>query len=101
VNEAMQQLDQVVQQNASASEEMASTSEELSAQAEQLQSTISYFRTGEARRPALSAGGNGRQRRREIPMDQPGSKGGNGKAAAGSLHLDMSEDDGDGEFERF
>ena len=40
----MQQLDQVIQQNASASEEMASTSEELSSQAEQLQNAISYFR---------------------------------------------------------
>ena len=38
------QLDQVIQQNASASEEMASTSEELSSQAEQLQDTISFFK---------------------------------------------------------
>jgi methyl-accepting chemotaxis protein len=40
----MQQLDQVIQQNASAAEEMSSTAEELSSQAEQLQSSIAFFR---------------------------------------------------------
>ena len=38
------QLDQVIQQNASASEEMASTSEELAAQAETLSSTVAFFK---------------------------------------------------------
>jgi methyl-accepting chemotaxis protein len=42
------QLDQVIQQNASASEEMASTAEELLGQAEQLQDAMSYFKVGEA-----------------------------------------------------
>ena len=45
MNQAIQQLDKVTQQNASASEEVSSTSEELSSQAEQLQETIAYFRT--------------------------------------------------------
>ncbi len=45
VNNALQQLDQVTQSNASASEELASTSEELSAQASQLQGAISFFVT--------------------------------------------------------
>ncbi|MFW6208597.1 MAG: hypothetical protein ACOC7X_07805, partial [Spirochaetota bacterium] len=40
---AINQLDQVIQQNASASEEMASVAEELTGQAEELQQTISYF----------------------------------------------------------
>jgi len=44
INQALLQLDQVVQRNASASEEMASMSEELSGQAEQLQRTIAFFR---------------------------------------------------------
>jgi methyl-accepting chemotaxis protein len=48
INKAIQQLDQVIQQNASASEEMASTAEELSGQAELLQSSIAFFKTGEA-----------------------------------------------------
>ncbi len=44
VNQAIMELDKVIQQNASASEEVASTSEELSSQAEQLQETISFFK---------------------------------------------------------
>jgi methyl-accepting chemotaxis protein len=48
VNKAIQQLDQVIQQNAAASEEMASTAEELSSQAEVLQSTIAFFKVGDA-----------------------------------------------------
>lgn len=62
VNKAIQQLDQVIQQNSSASEEMASTAEELSSQAEILQSTIAFFKTGDAHhlrqpQPARSARG--------------------------------------------
>ena len=43
INQALVQLDEVVQRNASASEEMASMSEELSGQAEQLQTTMAFF----------------------------------------------------------
>ena len=49
VNKSIQQLDQVIQQNASASEEMAGA-EELSSQAEVLQSTIAFFKTGDTQR---------------------------------------------------
>ncbi len=48
INMAIQQLDNVIQQNASATEEMASTAEELSGQAEQLQSTMEFFKIGDA-----------------------------------------------------
>jgi methyl-accepting chemotaxis protein len=41
---AIGQLDQVIQQNASAAEEMASTSEELASQAEQLRLAIGFFK---------------------------------------------------------
>ncbi len=41
---AIGQLDQVIQQNASAAEEMASTSEELASQAEQLRLAIDFFK---------------------------------------------------------
>ena len=67
INKAIQQLDQVIQQNAGASEEMASTAEELSSQAELLQSTIAYFRTGDAQQ-AGSAPGRGRVRPRPASM---------------------------------
>ena len=46
VVEAVNQLDLVIQQNASASEESASMAEELSAQAENLQNLISFFKLG-------------------------------------------------------
>jgi methyl-accepting chemotaxis protein len=48
INQAIQQLDKVGQQNASASEQVSATSEELASQAEQLQSTIAYFKIGNA-----------------------------------------------------
>ncbi len=43
INEALLQLDKVVQQNASSAEEMAAMSEELNGQAEQLQRTVAFF----------------------------------------------------------
>ena len=43
VNEALTQLDQVIQQNASQAEEMSSMAEELNSQAEQLEQTIAFF----------------------------------------------------------
>ncbi|MBF2714792.1 methyl-accepting chemotaxis protein [Agrobacterium vitis] len=47
INEAIQQLDQVTQHNASASEEMSATSEELASQAEELQSSLTFFQTSD------------------------------------------------------
>jgi len=44
---AIQQLDAVIQGNATSSEEMASTSEELSSQAEQMQQAIGFFTLGQ------------------------------------------------------
>ncbi|HEX2839745.1 methyl-accepting chemotaxis protein [Hyphomicrobium sp.] len=44
INQAIQQLDKVTQQNASASEEMSATAEELANQADRLQETIAFFR---------------------------------------------------------
>ena len=52
VNDALQQLDQVIQQNAGASDQMSSTSGELAAQAEKLEASIAYFRT-DAEGPAV------------------------------------------------
>ena len=45
VNKALQQLDTVIQQNASAAEENSSTTVELAAQAERMQEMISFFGT--------------------------------------------------------
>jgi methyl-accepting chemotaxis protein len=47
IAKAIQQLDAVIQMNASSSEEMASTAEELSSQAEQMTAAIAFFRLGQ------------------------------------------------------
>jgi len=44
INQAIQQLDQVTQQNAGASEQVSTTSGQLSEQAERLHATIAFFR---------------------------------------------------------
>jgi len=43
INTAMNQLNQITQQNASSSEELAATAEEMSGQAEQLQTLMEFF----------------------------------------------------------
>lgn len=52
INDAMEQLNQITQQNASSSEELSATAEEMSAQAEQLQELMSFFRLDTNTRPA-------------------------------------------------
>jgi methyl-accepting chemotaxis protein len=44
INTAMNQLNQITQQNASSSEELAATAEEMSGQAENLQQLVSFFK---------------------------------------------------------
>jgi methyl-accepting chemotaxis protein len=44
INTAMNQLNQITQQNASASEELAATAEEMSGQAMQLQELMAFFK---------------------------------------------------------
>ncbi len=114
INQALMQLDKVVQQNASASEEMAAMSEELSGQAEQLQATMAFFTVdmgsvretrlleapgGYSKSPAATVGTY------HIPTDRSG---GNGRVKrqreAVSISLDhdsRSSDSGDDEFENF
>ncbi|HEY8095694.1 MAG TPA: methyl-accepting chemotaxis protein [Methylobacter sp.] len=46
INTAMDQLNQITQQNASSSEELAATSEEMSGQAAQLQELMAFFTVG-------------------------------------------------------
>ncbi|HEY3347372.1 MAG TPA: hypothetical protein VGK71_07090, partial [Nitrospirota bacterium] len=55
VSGALQQLDQVIQQNASAAEEMSSTCEELAGQAEQMNESMSFFKIDNKKKsPAAS-----------------------------------------------
>ena len=48
INAAMNQMNQITQQNASASEELAATAEEMTGQAEQLQNLMSFFKIGQS-----------------------------------------------------
>ncbi|WP_446809537.1 methyl-accepting chemotaxis protein [Methylomonas sp. 2BW1-5-20] len=54
VNIAMNQMNQITQQNASASEELAATAEEMTGQAEQLQTLMSFFRLENTGKKAFS-----------------------------------------------
>ena len=99
INKAVNQLDQVVQQNASASEEIAATSDTLAGQSQLLLETISYFKVEDGgRRSRVSAS------RAALPSGQAGpSKSASKKAkpAGGGIALDMGADEDDEEFERF
>lgn len=53
VNNAMQQLDRIIQQNAASTEEMASSSREFSSQAERLLEVASFFKISEEIRKQL------------------------------------------------
>ncbi len=77
INVAMEQLNQLTQQNASASEELAATSEEMSGQAEQLQQLMSFFRienTGPASRTVNYGGHGGASVKKKPAAARPSGK---------------------------
>ena len=55
INQALQQLDHVIQSNAGASEEMSATSEELAHRAGQMQGAIGFFRVDDSGRARSGA----------------------------------------------
>jgi methyl-accepting chemotaxis protein len=89
INRAIQDLDGVIQQNASVSEETASNAEAMSAQAEQLQQAIAFFK--------LSGAGQARTVKRSTPALQPPKTSPIARPGAG-IALDMGSD---ADFERF
>ncbi|MDD3846557.1 MAG: hypothetical protein PHC90_09360, partial [Syntrophorhabdaceae bacterium] len=97
---AIQQLDQVIQENASATEEMASTAEELSSQAEQLQDIIGFFRIDSK---GVKAKGRQEQVKKPLAKHVPAiSKANNGHSKEEGVALDLRDAsrDIDTEFER-
>lgn len=102
INQAIRQLDTVIQRNASASTEAASVSDGLAAQSEQLHGIISFFR--------LEEGGTARTQTRATsrgPRPAPGTaqqwrSQRQVRDATTGLVLDLSEDEvTDADFERF
>jgi methyl-accepting chemotaxis protein len=67
VNQAIQQLDNVIQQNAGAAEEMSATSEGLSREADELQKSIEFFRIGPRDEPAAAGAATGKAQARIAP----------------------------------
>jgi len=102
IGKAIEQLDIVIQQNASASEEMASTSEELSSQAEQMQQTMSFFRLGPAQAALVQASGNralAPAKQRQEPSNASPSR--QDRAHGQGVELRLDTEDGNKDFERF
>jgi methyl-accepting chemotaxis protein len=109
INQALVQLEKVIQHNAAASEEMASTTEELSSQSEQLVSALAFFRTGNDDRTAMAETSAAKLARSiAAGAGEPPSNSAShctAKATAGNtgvnLKLKDKEDDLNKEFERF
>jgi len=106
INKAIQQLDQVIQQNASGSEETSATSEELAGQAMQLQTAIAFFRVSGASGVSPMVATHKKKIRSAVPATtrvapaskpQPPRKGDNGKG----LTLNLGTDLDDSGFEEF
>ena len=109
INQAIQRLDLVIQQNASASEEMASTSEELSSQADQMLQMLSGFKldkTTSIRHDSNSTlqsplGHTATQASFAPLVEQLKDSAEKTSAQAVNLNLDSAADEYDNDFERF
>ncbi len=111
VTKAVQQLDTVIQTNASGTEQMAASSEQLAGQADMLQETARFFKLQEAAyESGLLKSGQSAANRRTPPAHSPkqgtrsATKGnGNDRSHDAGVTLDLSsgqEDVDDREFER-
>jgi methyl-accepting chemotaxis protein len=109
INKALQQLDQVIQANASASEEMSGTSEELARQASQMQTAIAFFKVD-----AQESGGHAvTATTKKFAKIQPQGKGAKNNAsthlsakptnekAKSGVSLNLNSDADDAGFEAF
>jgi methyl-accepting chemotaxis protein len=102
INQALVQLEKIIQQNAAASEEMAATTEQLSSQSEQLVSVLGFFRTadGEGRTQPRGTASRSKEKASARPVEHGGAP--KALAAAGvGLRLQEHGEDGDKDFERY
>jgi methyl-accepting chemotaxis protein len=107
INKALQQLDQVIQANASSSEEMSATSDELARQAVQLQNAIAFFKVDTTGREH-TASATSASRRSIRPASATGKQTkapprAHAKPAAGNtgVALSLNSDPDDASFETF
>lgn len=91
ISKAIDQLDNVTQNNASASEEMASTSEELSSQAQMLAQAMTFFTV------SSNGNGNGRVRTSVVANRPPAPSLPAGKSTGFEMNMEENAED----FERF
>jgi methyl-accepting chemotaxis protein len=102
ITEAIHQLDNVVQQNASGTEEMAATSQRLADAAAQLRQSAGFFRIGrpegDASRSPGPAGASVPPGGSRPPSDSPGAGRRNGRDSGVRLKLEPPEDN---DFERY
>ncbi len=96
IGNAVMQLNQITQQNASASEELSTSAEELAGQAEQLLETISYFKTGQTEHVFKTA--KNQKNKRSVEVNNPFHNGSTSKKGI-TLNLN-SHDELDSDFER-
>lgn len=68
INKAIQELDEIIQRNASGAEELSATSEELANQAVQLQNAIAYFQLDNGARRGPGPDGSRRLKKQELAI---------------------------------
>ncbi|WP_299655517.1 methyl-accepting chemotaxis protein [uncultured Jannaschia sp.] len=95
INQAIRELNTVIQQNAAAAESSADTSRDLARLSETLTEVISYFETGAAPVPAARTSGAAL---RVVPSGSPKARKGPNEA----FDLDLSDEDAcDRDFQRY
>jgi methyl-accepting chemotaxis protein len=108
INQAIRQLDAVIQSNASASTEAASVSQGLAAQSEQLHATIGFFKLDDQPNAARASASKQiivtqRRPKPSVVMASSALNGANGLANGRSngIPLNISDDVSDSDFERY
>ncbi|MEO0971639.1 MAG: methyl-accepting chemotaxis protein [Pseudomonadota bacterium] len=103
INEAMRQMDGVVQQNASASDEVSTVSEQLAAQASQLQTLLSFFKLDRSGggAPSLGAAPTPSRPRASAPGHSAPATTGGGDDDGFAIDLLSGQEVDDGDFEPY
>jgi len=109
INKAIQQLDQVIQQNVTASEELTSTAMNFTSQSEQLQSIMGFFTIDDSSKKSIV-----QKKQSPSKSENNGKNGHNGNGGSGhkpvstasvakgyKLNMDSAAVNSDSDFEKF